>query len=189
MKKYLILVLILGLCIISGRTYAQTTQNIWITVSVVASADIVVPNASTVSNWNITGVSFNFVTNRVDAIIVSNAGAANEIFQLSVASLGSGWTNSTTTANGVNTYVLQGIFNSLSDAQATNSDFDSGDVVVADVSNASATHFGNALWSTNGDNVDPASKRQLWLRYVVPSGGLASPATPTCRLTISATLK
>jgi len=182
------ILLILGL-LLTG--YSATEQRIWITVSVSVPADVTVVNTAT-TNWSILNKPFSFVTNRDVATIVSNSGDANEAFRLAVQNFGTlhvdGWTNSTTTANGVDTYVLQALFDTQGSKPATN-DYVGDDVVTVDAQPATANIFANSSRATNAANVVPGGKRNLWLKFKIPSGGVAKPVSPTCRLVISAEVK
>ena len=193
MKKLTILLLLSILLVLGllSTGNSATEQRIWITVSVSVPADVTVVNTTT-TNWTISGHPFSFVTNRDVATIISNSGNANEAFRLAVQSFGTlhvdGWTNSTTTANGVDTYVLQALFDTQGSKPATN-DYVSDDVVTVNAQTATASVFANASRPTNAENVVPGGKRKLWLKFTLPSGGVANPVSPTCRLVISAEVK
>jgi len=186
-KRLIILGLFLVFVVFS--IFAGGTNNIWISVTVTAPASFVITNLST-TNWNITG-NFNYVTNRDVATVLSNDGSASIAFILSLTNLGT-WTNSVDNINGVDEYVLQAIFNGIGDAQATNSNYTNDDVVVTIPIQATTTNFANAaLWPGNdGSFVGPGEKRNLWLRYQLPSGGSVNGGQPySCKLIITATVK
>jgi len=193
MKKLTTLLLVSILLVLGllSTGNSVTEQRIWITVSVSVPADVTVVNTAT-TNWSILNKPFSFVTNREIATIVSNSGSANEAFRLAVQNFGTlhvdGWTNSTTTANGVDIYVLQALFDTQGSEPATN-DYVSDDVVTVNAQTATASVFANASRPTNAANVVPGGKRNLWLKFTLPSGGVANPVSPTCRLVISAEVK
>ena len=88
MKRFLIACLIVSFLILMFSVTdlkAQTTQNIWITVSCTGTLSILVVNPAVpgVTNWFVTNKPFSFLTNRDVATIVSNSGdiAGNLGFQ------------------------------------------------------------------------------------------------------------
>jgi len=189
MKKLLIIMMVLGLVVVMMPVVGNSaqTQNIWITVSVYAPVNIIVQNTIT-TQWYITNVNFGDITNRDTATIVSNAGSAAIDLGLAVVNLDADWVNSLTTAPGNDIYVLQGIFNNVGNSQATNSDYDVLDVIKTNTVYATVTNFGNPTWFTNGNNVANNDRRQLWLKFTVPTSGHANPSQPTCQLVISGQL-
>lgn len=195
MKKLLIIMLVLGLGLMMLPTLSQADTNVYlfITVSVSTPSDITVVNYTTVSNWDILNKSFSFITNRDVATIVSNSSAANESFRLAVESFGalgtSGWTNSTTTANGVNTYVLQALFSGTAESQPSTNWYAADDVVIVNPNTATGSVFASANFTVNASNVPNAEKRNLWMKFQIPTSGVANPVQPTCRLIISAQIQ
>ncbi len=197
MKKLLIIMLVLGLGLMMLPTLSQADTNVYlfITVSVSTPSDITVVNYTTVSNWDILNKSFSFITNRDVATIVSNSSAANESFRLAVESYGNfgtdGWANSTTTTNGVNTYVLQALFSGTSEGQpSTNTNwYAADDVVIFNPKTATGSVFASLNFTTNASNVPNGGKRNLWMKFKIPTSGIAHPVQPTCRLIISAQIQ
>jgi len=198
MKKLLIAVLILGLGMVmmpaEGKAY--TNQNVWIIVSVSVPASVVVVNTTT-TNWNIGAKPLNFVTNRDVYTIVSNDSGGPEAFRLSLQTVASPWTNSITTNNGLNTYVLQALFVDTTTTKPADTEYSaqtgSDDVVTVTPVDATATNFGNSTsTSTNASYVLDGEVRHLWLKYKNPNAvTVTDPGAggPVVRLIISATVK
>lgn len=196
-KCLIIFLLVLGLFMMFSVAdlKAATSQNIWITVSCTATVHVFVVNNFT-TNWSVTNVGFNFVTNRSVATSVSNDGNVTETLNLALMNEGmfgtTGWSNSASTNNAQDIYVLQGLFAQDSSGQPPSNVYSrtngSDDVITLTPQDCSSTIFGDTFQFTDtGVSVGPGDKRDLWLKLQVPSGGLTQPDKPTMRCIISAT--
>ncbi len=198
MKRFLIVstvLLALVLMFSVPDLKAQTTRNIWITVSCIGTLSIMVVNSNmpAVTSWTVAGVLFNFQTNRIVPTTISNDGDITGNLGLLVDSLGSGWTNSTVVGNGNNMYVLQGLFGDIALGQPGMPVYSASglddDVIKAAQQDGDNLIFGDDPWSLlNGQGVNPAGTRNLWLFLTVPTGGLPNPAQPTMRCVINTTM-
>ena len=104
-------------------------------------------------------------------------------------SLASGWVNSIDQAQGLNEYVLQGLFGDTATGQPPIPTYSlSGlddDVITAANQNADASIFGDAFFAQIGQGVLPAEKRNLWLLLTLASGGIPNPLQPTMKGVVS----
>ena len=191
MKRFLIVstvLLALVLMFSVPDLKAQTTRNIWITVSCTGTLSIVVINSNIagVTNWMVTNVPFGFQTNRVVASIISNDGTITSTLGLELTNYSVLWADGA--APGINQYALLGLFstnNALQPAPATYLPADDVITTVLQNSDSTTVIFGFDA-ANNGEEVDPAKKRDLWLYLSVPTGGIQNPAQPTMRCIINA---
>jgi len=185
-----VLVLAVAFMFSGKQAEAAKTQNIWIKVSISATNSIVIANGAT--NWNVMGVPFDFIALRGTNSVVSNDGLITETLGLQLDTLGSGWTNSTDLANGLNEYVLQGIFMTNGSVQPASGTF-SVDTGTDDIITVTATDSDNTTFTfgtsavNNGVGLNPGDRRDLWLKLQVPSSGTPTPGQPTIRCIVTST--
>lgn len=196
-KRLIIFSVVIGLILMFSVAdlKAAISQNIWITVSCVAPVSVYVVNNST-TNWIVNNVAFGFITNRGVASSVSNDGNVTETLNLALDNQGAfgttGWSNSASTNNNLNIYVLQGLFAQDLSARPLSNVYSrtngSDDVILVSPQDSTSIMFGDTFQFTGtGVSVNPGTKRDLWLKLQVPSSGLITPVIPTMRCIISAT--
>lgn len=193
-SKFLVLVLF-AVLLLSGvqKLDAAPTQNIWITVSISATVSVALTAGSlATTNWSILNTVFSKQTNRAVASVISNDGFVNERLALQVEHMGvlglSGWTNSTTPANGNNIFVLQGLFGNTGSVLPPPANYAADDVITVNLQGCNSSVFANTGWGSHlqATNVAPEARRDLRLMLTVPSSGVSAPAAPTMRCIVSA---
>ena len=94
---------------------------------------------------------------------------------MQVSDTGGTWSAaSAESGNGVDTFVMSGLFSSATDTSPGSADFntlDSDDVIPSSYSKAAtSTDFAGDAMTQNGVNVPPGSSRALYLQFKTPTG-------------------
>lgn len=168
------------------------SHNIW----VVADPDDYIPESNEANNndfesitvmtelsvsvspdhWSLEIVEAGSVTTMTlsEKIIVENTGTDPATFTIQITDSGGSWF-AATTENGntlLNTYVMSGVFASLSDTTIGEEHFNEGtddDVIIsANPKTASTTIFCSSSSTADGVNVPASGQRALWLQFKSP---------------------
>jgi len=165
-----------------SRFVGESTRGTW-SLNVI---DNLPDNSAIINNWSIeiltrswaigTAVSGATMTMMEgDRFIVKNVGNTSETFTMHVSDTGGSWSAaSAESGNGVDTFVMSGLFSSATDTSPGSADFntlDSDDVIPSSYSKAAtSTDFAGDAMTQNGVNVPPGSSRALYLQFKTPTG-------------------
>ena len=182
MKK----VLKIGLAVLSvgwlaGKAQAASTDTITLSLTPNATYAVSITSVTAGVGYNFGQVNLNSTTLSTAAIVVTNTGSVFEFFSLSVSSPTSGSWSPNSTAPGVDTFVLSGLFAGSQPAQGSGS--------FTALTNTAPTASG-ALYGQASTKTANGGTQKLWLQFQMPtslnSGGTGQ-QTMTLRVTGQAT--
>ncbi len=147
-------------------------------------------NSAIINNWSIeiltrswaigTAVAGTTKTmTQANRFVVQNIGNIAETYTLQISDPGSWVAASTVDGNGVDTFVMSGIFSATTDTLIEEAHFNTGssdDVIPSSLpKSATSTDFANrAVTGQNGIGVPAGDARSLWLQFKAPTESTAS---------------
>lgn len=147
-------------------------------------------DSATINNWSIeiltrswaigTAVAGTTKTmTQANRFVVQNIGNIAETYILQISDPGSWAAASTVDGNGVDTFVMSGIFSATTDTLIEEAHFNTGssdDVIPSSLpKSATSTDFANStVTGQNGTSVPAGDARSLWLQFKAPTESTAS---------------